>query len=147
MGKLMHKVTGIIFLIFLPCLMTIVSFHIANFYANDNIKELQAEVMSVEITKAPYSRVNPGKMKVKYNYNFMNQQYIIEKEEPTTKIKIGDNKKITISRKNPNIILDYNKKDANTVSLTFVIVAILSCISGIICLQSDNSKKIGEKNE
>ncbi len=145
MGKLVHKVTGVIFLIFLPCLMTIVSFHIANFYANDNIKELQAEVMSVEITKAPYSRVNPGKMKVKYNYNFMNQQYIVEKEESTTKIKVGDNKKITISRKNPNIILDYNKKDANTVSLTFVIVAILSCISGIICSQSDNSKKIGEK--
>lgn len=138
MGKLMHKVNGIIFLIFLPCLMTIVSFHIANFYAKDNTKELQAEVMSVEITEAPsyfrYSRI-PGVMKVKYKYNFRNKQYVTEKEEPTTKIKVGNNKKITISKNNPNIILDCSKKDANIFVLTFVTVAILSCISGIICLK------------
>lgn len=49
--------------------------------------------------------------------------------------KVGDNKKITISKKNPNIILDYSKKEANIIALTLVIVAVLICITGIICLK------------
>ena len=86
MEKITRKITGVLFLFFLPCLMTIVSLHIANLYSSNNIKELSAEVMDVEVIQAPYSRVNPGSIRLKYKYTFDNKQYIISKEETPRKV-------------------------------------------------------------
>lgn len=107
----MRKIIKIIYPIlslFAPLIIVVSSSIITNSYSGNYIKKLSAEVINVD-TQA----VNKGKMTVEYMYMFKDKKYITTREELYKKksyIKKGDIKIININKKNPQIIIDYDKK-------------------------------------
>lgn len=135
MAKFIRKAVGIIFLLVIPIFMSMLFVQITNSYSKDNVREISAEVMDIEITEAP-RRSNPGKMKVKYKYTFDDKRYIIIKDEFTTTIKVGDTKSITVNTKNPQIIMDFSYRESKMILAVLLIATFCSCISGLMCFKS-----------
>lgn len=128
----MRKIIKIIYPIlslFAPLITVVSSSIITNSYSDNYIKKLSAEVINVD-TQA----VNKGKMTVEYMYMFKDKKYITTREELYKKksyIKKGDIKIININKKNPQIIIDYDKKKFFSEVLA-VIAIILYCVGVII---------------